>query len=542
MGGAVPDGFVPGSVRGRPRARFAYPCRSRMQSAAPPVPTAPARARRRVPLAALPLVLGLAYVAVYGAIASKPSLEAMVPPDAVLVWRYRDLAAYDERNQGDPGPQGTVNAPARVALGAALNLGPRLNESASAELPGIDRRRPLLEILLDPGTRPDPRYVVLPVERHGPLLERHRDPDLAERHASHLAIHGDWAACSWDLGAVTHAGVGNGPVPDAPGALWSVTADWPRFVDFLLLPTQASLEPQASILAGLGFKPSTAAVPLDAPEGGVTLAVEAGRVPFVRDAWSRVTVHAFPDRVRAELVPSAASDLPKALAAAFAAADAPWRVETNLPGEASLVMHGAAARRVTALALWYAGLRWPQAVGQDGMAALRLDGAGPLALLASMDDGPFPTWALALVGPSTAQPDLAAFGLPPPPPTGSAPLAAGAAPLLAPYGGESALGAVARRPAGTAAAGNDVVALGRGAPAVADRLAGILTARRDDMARKGAEVELASFRMSLYTAQRLLVTATATRGLLATLVGSDLEGTLATDGTRLILEVRRAGR
>ena len=96
MGGAVPDGFVPGSVRARPRARFAYPCRSRMQSAAPPVPTAPTRARRRVPFAALPLVLGLAYVAVYGAIASKPSLEAMVPPDAVLVWRYRDLAAYDD--------------------------------------------------------------------------------------------------------------------------------------------------------------------------------------------------------------------------------------------------------------------------------------------------------------------------------------------------------------------------------------------------------------------------------------------------------------
>ncbi len=504
-----------------------------MRSDAPPVPTAPPRSRRRLPLAALPLLLGLVYVAVYGAVASRPSLEAMVPKDAILVWRYRDLAAYDARNAADPGPVGTVAAPASVALGAALNV---------PDLPGIDRRRPLLEILLDPVTRPDPRYVVLPVERRGPLLDRYRDADLPERHASHLAVHGDWAAASWDLGAVTHAGVGDGPVPDAPGSLWSVTADWPRFVDFLLLPTQASLEPQASILAGLGFKPATAARPLDDPHGDAVVAVEAGRVPFVRDAWSRVTLHAFADRVRAELVPSAASDLPKALAAAFAAADAPWRVDTTLPLEASLVMHGAAARRVTALALWYAGLRWPLAVGKDSMAALRLEGAGPLAVLASMDDGPFPTWALALVGPSTAQPDLAAFGLPPPPSNGTSPLAAGQAPLLAPYGGESPSGAVALRPAGPGAPGTDVVTLGRGAATVADRLAGLLTARRDEPARKGAEVELASFRMSLYTAQRLLVTATATRGLLATLVGSDLEGTLATDGTRLILELRRAAR
>lgn len=502
-----------------------------MTGAAPPLQPATQRARRRLPLAWLPLLLGGAYYAVHGAIASKPTLEAMVPSDAIIVWRYRDLDAYDVRNAGDPGPVGTVNAPASLALGAALNV---------PDLPGVDRHRPLLEAILDPGSRPDPRYVVLPVESRGALLARYRDPDLPERHARHLAVHGDWAASAWDLAAVTHAGTGDGPVPDAPGALWSVTADWPKFVDFVLQPTQASLEPQASILAGLGFRPSSAAWLDEAEHGGAALTVEAGRVPFVRDAWSRVTIHAFPDRVRAELVPSPASDLPKALSAAFAAAEAPWRVDSSLPVEAGLVMHGPAARRVTALCLWYAGLRWPPAVLAEVMGALRLDGAGPLALLASMDDGPFPTWALALVGPATAQPDLAAFGLPTPPATGSSPLLVGAVPLLAPYGGESPAGAVAVRPAGVGAPGSAVVAVGRGADAVADRLAGVLTAHRGDAPVPGAEVELASFRMSLYTAQRLLVTATGTRGLLATLVGSDLEGTLATDGTRVILELRKA--
>ena len=247
--------------------------------------------------------------------------------------------------------------------------------------------------------------------------------------------------------------------------------------------------------------------------------------------------------MRAELVPAAATDLPKALAAAFAAADAPWRVETTLPVEAGLVMHGPLGRRATALALWYAGLRWPRAVLENGMGALRLDGAGPLALFASMDDGPFPTWALAIVGPATAQPDLAAFGLPTPPPVGSSPLAVGAVPLMTPYGGESPAGVVVARPAGAGAAGNEVVALGHGAAALADRLAGIVTARRGDApGAKGAEVELASFRLSADAVQRLLVSAVGTRGLLATLAGTDLEGTLSTDGARVLLEIRRAAK
>lgn len=543
MAGAAPPDSRRDRGRGVPRAPVAYPLPARMQNEAPPSSAGTSRTRRRLPLAWLPLLLGGAYYAVHGAIASKPSLEAMVPADAVLVWRYRDLAAYDERNAGDPGPVGTVNAPASLALGAAHNLGPVRGEPGPfASLPGVDRHRPLLEVILDPGTRPDPRYVVLPVEDRGALLSRWRNPDLAERHASHLAVHGDWAACGWDLGSVTHAGTGRGPVPDAPGALWSVTADWPRFVDFVLLPTQASREPQASLLAGLGFKPSTASW-LTAPEhGGAALEVQAGRVPFVRDAWSRVTIHAFADRVRAELVPAAATDLPKALAAAFAAADAPWRVETTLPVEAGLVMHGPLGRRATALALWYAGLRWPRQVLENGMGALRLDGAGPLAIFASMDEGPFPTWALALVGPATAHPDLAAFGLPTPPPMGSSPLPAGAVPLMTPYGGESPAGVVVARSAAAGAAGAEVVTLGHGAAALADRLAGIVTARRGDAPAKGAEVELASFRLSADAVQRLLVSAVGTRGLLATLAGTDLEGTLSTDGTRVLLEIRRAAK
>jgi len=57
-----------------------------------------------------------------------------------------------------------------------------------------------------------------------------------------------------------------------------------------------------------------------------------------------------------------------------------------------------------------------------------------------------------------------------------------------------------------------------------------------------SEVELASFWLSADAAQRLLMTALGTRGLLAALAGSHLEGILATDGTRLLLEVRRASK
>src|SRR5204862_8183514 len=106
------------------------------------------------------------------------------------------------------------------------------------------------------------------------------------RHARHVRVHGDWAAAGWDQRTVLHAGFGSGAMPpDDPKALWSVTVDWPRLVDYALQPTVATEEPWRGLLAGLGFRPSSAKAVEDAPDP--TVAAEAGRLPLVPDAWKR---------------------------------------------------------------------------------------------------------------------------------------------------------------------------------------------------------------------------------------------------------------
>src|SRR2546428_320033 len=66
---------------------------------------------------------------------------------------------------------------------------------------------------------------------------RFRAPARGGRPARHVRVHGDWAAAAWDQQAVLRAGHDKGVVPDLkPGALWSVTTDWPRLVDYALRP------------------------------------------------------------------------------------------------------------------------------------------------------------------------------------------------------------------------------------------------------------------------------------------------------------------
>src|SRR5262245_11342857 len=212
----------------------------RMTTTSPPVGASasrpPDRARgllRFAPL--LPFALALVYAALHGFVAHKPSLEAMVPDDAFVVWRYRDVAAYDAAHAAPPGPSGEVPAAASAVLSVALNV---------PELPGVARNRTRLEAWLAPTARVDARFFVLPVDDADRLMDRFRDPDLRERHARHVVVHGDWAAASWDQRAARTAGLSKGTLPPLDdGALWSVTADWPRLVDYAVQPTIATEVP-----------------------------------------------------------------------------------------------------------------------------------------------------------------------------------------------------------------------------------------------------------------------------------------------------------
>jgi hypothetical protein len=462
----------------------------------------------------------------------------MVPPDTFLLWRWKDLAAYEAHETPTVVGGGGAPVPAAATLGAELNL---------PGLPGIDRSRPLLEATLPAERRPDPRFWVLPVSDAAAVRARFRDPNLAERHARHVVTVGDWAAVAWDLDAARRAGTDGGPWPKERGEEWCVHAEWPEFVSHVLRPEQAMQQPFLGILATLGFVPKGD----PAPDGAV--AFDAGRTLLVRDAWATATLWAFPERIRAELVPAAGSDLVAALAAAVP--DPPDAALPSVPApkaEARLRARGAQGRRVLAYALVYAGVAWPQAAGKDGFAAMRLDSPGGVEAWAEPAEAKgLPHWTVGWAGPGAALPDPAAFGLPAPEAGADAEVAEGLAALTAPYGGTAPRGAIARR-AWTASgrAGTEVVALGIDARNLADRASASEPdalhsawpeAPKPD-AEGGRSVLLATFRLTQAAAVRILGRAVSANGLLSPLRQGDVEGTLSTDGVRLIVEARRVAK
>ena len=494
-----------------------------------------ASGRRRWPLALVPVLLGLAYVAGDALLARSPSLEAMVPDDAILVWRYRDLDAFDAAHAP---PEGSNQVRASEELGAQVNL---------PGLPGIAADRPLLEATLDPTRRVDARYFVLPVADAGAVRKAFADPDLVERHARHVVVHGAWAAAAWDHRAALDAGRGRGALPPLPdGARWSVTADWRRLVDAAVLPWVAERPPYAGLLAALGFRPqSLTTAPdggADGTVGGTVAKVEAGRVPFVREAWTRVTLVAWEDRVEATLVPAPESELVPLLRA-HAADTSPLAETPEPPADAAAWIRcpDARSRKILALALWYAGVAWPEAVSRDGFAALRLDAAGPgeaWTLAAVPSPGLLPAWTLTWAGRGAAAPAFAAFGLPVPEVGTTSPLARGLAALRAPFGGEPAAAEVARF---AAAAGDlEVLVGGGGAEPLARRYAAEVRSTAVGGARAaGAPRPIVTGYLKALDAQRLLGPAVEPGGLLASVAGGDLEVTLTTADGALVLSLRR---
>jgi hypothetical protein len=497
----------------------------------------------------LPAILGLLYAAAWGLLRHRPGLEGMVPADAFVTWWYRDLAAYDAARTGPAPVDGAPLAAPSLVLGAEVNL---------PSLAGIDRRRPVVEVWLDPTRRVDPRFWVLPVEDAGRVRATFRDPDLPERHARHVVTHGDWAAAAWDLAAARGAGRGFGLLPPTASVvddsgerpvLWAVAADWPRLVDYALQPHVAANEPYRSVLAALGFDPSS--MVRSETEEGPLYEVKAGRIPLVRDAWRRVTLRALgepaalgdaaarPTAVEMILLPSEGSELARALAGVDRAASAVPAPVLEAGGEFEWEARLApgTAREVLVRALGYAGLVWPAAAARDDFAALRPRSAGWLVVGAVASPGVLPAWTYVLAGPRDAIPDVGAFGLPDAPVGGRTALPEGVAVVTMPIGGRAPASEVARA---AARDGLEVVSFGLGAQAVAQRAAQALVPGLRPVRLPKGFAPLAEVEVRSALAGRLLGSGAAPGGLFAALGGAGrLHVLVATDGTSLLLRATR---
>jgi hypothetical protein len=445
-----------------------------------------------------------------------PALSDLVPAEAVETERFKDLATFDLVKTGSATAPGS--APPSAHLGANLNL---------PGLVGIDRSRPLVGALLAPERRFASTVWILPVADEERVRETFSDPDLEERHAGRLEVRGDHALVGRDRVAVRLAGGGGGVWPEERGEDWARAADWPRLVDHAVRngrerPFRAALEAIGvdveRALPGAGEAPASS--------------VSWGRLPRVRDAWTKVSLHGWADRVRVEAVATPGGDLARALADAVAAAAEPPPLAPPpfATGPSLRVFSGAAARALV-LALRDAGVRFPEGAGLDDVAP----GAG----FSGWADASGPAWTYALAGRSLPRPS--AFGLPDPEGDGTAaPYEAGRAPLTAPGGGGGSAGAVARR----RVAGSDavsVLAVGPEAEVTAARAASALeagTPAEVPTGPAGARV-LAELRLPAQAAERLLGEALGGGGLLFPLAGADVTGVVSTDGVRVVLELVR---
>lgn len=492
--------------------------------------------RVRVPWTAIPLLVALAYAGVRWALGHDPSLETMVPGDAILAQRWKDVDTYDRVGNDTTdfealAAQGKTVAAASASLGADLNI---------PGLPGVDRSRPIVQALLPFDGFVESKLVILPVKDGDALRAKFRDPTLVERHARHLEIHGDWAASCADRRVVRDAGSFWTPLPPSEGEDWCVTANWPAFVDFASRPDQAANEPFASVLVALGFDPASAVVSTDEAGTPVLRVAKTGRVPFVRNAWSRVTLRSFPTRVVVELEPAEdAKELRSVIAAAKP--DPADDLEVSMPStlEASLHVRGAQGRRIFVYVLGYAGLHWPEASAAGEFKALRLDAAGSWSAWAEIADSPLASWNVALAAPKEAFPDLATLGRTEPSDAGPVVYSAGSAALTTVYGSPAERSTFL--PVGATSDANLLVTVigPKADVARAKAQATVTTHARSTPGDSAGRIEVATFTVAKIALQRLLGNAAlGPMGLFASLADHAVTGRMVViGGSKLRIEL-----
>lgn len=482
-----------------------------------------------------PLALGLLYWAAYPLFAPTPTGMNVVPAEAVLTHRFRDLAALNEawwRPAGDP------TRPSEV-LAARRNLG---------GLPGVDPHRPFHRVVLPRGRSPDPTITIFPVANAEALRARFEDPAFFRekgflRHAQYLAIRGDFAAIGGDREAIRHLGEGGLTAEDL-GEDHVLAIRVPELVHLALLTPMQS--PWREILGALGFDPSSTAVEiLDGRAAGVP----AGRVLRVYVSWREARLWSWgkEHRIRAEFKP-APGPLADALARLAKAEARPTSPVPDPPrrAQAFLWMPTAAARATMARALYDAGVAFPDGLGQDPDDPLgpwgrdRGEEDAGLLLWASPSTGIGYAWTLGLAAPEGALPPLAPFHPAFPADVGEAEVGAGELLLTRAdlqHDRTAPAGRILRR----RAQGLDVVVAGAAAEETWRRFETSLAQgeRRPVPEPPGEGLHLiATFGLVEARARTLLGDELERGGLLHVLKGGDIEGAVWTDGRVLVIEAR----
>jgi hypothetical protein len=492
---------------------------------------------RRVPAALwilLPLAASLLYAAVHPLFAARPDLTDLVPGEAVVTVRYRDLAALN-----------------RLWLRGAASEVPADRLGPSRNLPGlagVDTARPIHLVLLPRDRRHDPSLVIFPVADADALARRFVDPDYFVtkghvRHAQYLELAGGFAAIGGDREAVRHLGEGGLTAADL-GEDLAVAVRVPEALRYAALdPTES---PWGEILEALGVDPRAAKPVADETgRAGGALELPAGRVPRVASAWRTARLWAFGTqrRVLVELEPA-----PGALArrldalARSAPGDAPRLPAPPVRAQAWILAPGAEERAALVTALHDAGTDFPA----PALAALT-ETTVPGGLLAFADPSPGTgyAWTLGFAAPRDALPDLSSFFADGLPAFGARrEIAAGAAPLTVPEpgGGTPSPPATLLRARGEAF---DVLLVGATA---AESLARFETERAagrtaEPPPRPEAPWRLvAAFGLSEARARQILGDQLKDGGLLYPLAGGDVEGAILTDGKVLRLEIRARPR
>jgi hypothetical protein len=476
-----------------------------------PATTSPRGGLRRAwPL--LPLAAGILYAVAWPLVRRDPALSDLVPADAIATERFKDLATFDRVKTGSLTAPGTA-APSAV-VGASVNL---------PGLAGIDRHRPLVGALLAPEHRFASTLWILPVAREDVVTKTFSDPDLEERHAGWLEVRGEHALVGVDRAAVRLAAGRGGAWPEERGEDFARAADWPRLVDHAV--RNGRDPPYRAILEAIGVDVERALPRAGEP---IAEAVSWGRLPRVRDAWTKVSLHGWADRVRVEAVATPDGELARALEAARTAPEEglPPAPPPFVTGP-TLRVFGAAASRALVLALRDAGVRFPETASLDDVTA-----GAPLSAWA---DPSGEAWTLVFAG--RALPSPATFGLPDAGAGPAAPYESGRAPLTAPSGGGGPAGAVARRTVD----GLSVLAIGPEADSSAAKAASALDGAatgETPSPPKGSRV-LAEARLPAKEAARLLGEAIGPGGLLLPLAGGDVTVVVSTDGKAVVLDLER---
>jgi hypothetical protein len=423
-------------------------------------------------------------------------------------------------------------------------------------LPGVNRSAPIHVVYLPRAARADPSLAIFPLSDAEALRDRFEgrdrpedDPRALDRHAQHLAIHGDWAALAWDREAVRHLGEGGITCADR-GEDFAIAIDVPRMAEFAAI--DAARPPWRAILEALGAEPGKVVAKVDPKTGARSLEFPTGRVGTVAHGWRTARLWAWKQRreVEVELEP-ADPTLRDLLAAALKAPR--HATGAGVPAEALAwaFVHGAPERKALGRALHLLGVP-----STDGLFADEDASTAAWALqayaIANATEGH--SWTVVLESLGGPMPRLAPALRALPPLEGSLPLAPGAAPITVSdtrWPGPSPAGTVLHprvdRPGGlheSHAGQHERLILGMDAERVATRVGSDVAGWRApmDWPDPANLRELARFGISAQRVFDVLGKLPAPGGLLSVLSGGGIEGDLATDGRILRLRLRVAPR